>query len=249
MILQAAIYRHDGPIDPAFMTQAIRDLLRALLLRSNEPAAQTNCRMVAGLTTLAALNPRDEAEVMLASHAVAAHHAAMSLWWVSVQKHLAGTSPRFVSAAAAAARGFVAILQALEKRQATKLREPDPPPPPRFWGQPEDPTAVIDTLAKRCAPPDHTGILQFTTEQAEAIKRHVAQERFEDENWGLDLANTEGILPGGGMIVPPNPTPQQEAYLARRYAMKIQRMYQDNLKKGSTALPIPPNIRIGDLLE
>jgi hypothetical protein len=76
----------------------------------------------------------------------------------------------------------------------------------------------------------------------------LARERFEAENEGLDLANTAGILPGGGMIVPEEPTPPQLAYLARRHGLMLKRERAENLRNGSQALPKIRPIRAGDFI-
>ena len=58
------------------------------------------------------------------------------------------------------------------------------------------------------------------TAAALAIADEISeQDRIEAENQGLDIANTEGILPGGGMIMPEDPTPQQAAYIGRRLGL------------------------------
>ena len=74
------------------------------------------------------------------------------------------------------------------------------------------------------------------------------RQRVEKENEGLDIANTEGILPGGGMIMPADPTPQQAAYMARRLALMYRREHQENLRKGIKTMPVIRPIRTGDLI-
>jgi hypothetical protein len=72
--------------------------------------------------------------------------------------------------------------------------------------------------------------------------------RIEAENEGLDIANTEGILPGGGMILVENPTPQQEAYIDRRLHLMYKREIQENRRKGIFTIPKIRGIRPGDLI-
>ena len=74
------------------------------------------------------------------------------------------------------------------------------------------------------------------------------QDRIAAENEGLDIANTEGILPGGGMIIPEDPTPQQDAYLGRRMGLMYKREYQENLRQGRKVLPKIRPSRPGDLI-
>ena len=62
-----------------------------------------------------------------------------------------------------------------------------------------------------------------------------AQEWAKDPNQGLDIANTPDILPDGGMIVPWNPTPTQEAYMERRLILMYLRERAENRRNGSSA--------------
>jgi hypothetical protein len=106
--------------------------------------------------------------------------------------------------------------------------------------------------------PEHTRQAELTddtdpeviwpAEALEIAEQMFEQQRIEEENEGLDIANTEGILPGGGMILPEEPTPQQEAYLARRLALMYKREIEENLKKGITKYPKIRGIRPGDLI-
>ena len=57
-----------------------------------------------------------------------------------------------------------------------------------------------------------------------------------------------GILPGGGMIMPENPTSQQAAYIARRLALSYKREYAENLSKGIKRYPKIRPLRTGDLV-
>jgi hypothetical protein len=76
----------------------------------------------------------------------------------------------------------------------------------------------------------------------------MERERIAKENEGLDIANTEGILPGGGMIFPEDATPQQEAYMARRLKLMYKREYEENLRNGIKKYPKIRGIRPGDLI-
>jgi hypothetical protein len=81
-----------------------------------------------------------------------------------------------------------------------------------------------------------------------AADAFLERERIEKENEGLDIANTEGILPGGGMILPENPTPQQKAYMGRRLALMYKREYEENLRQDIKQYPKIRGIRPGDLI-
>ena len=50
------------------------------------------------------------------------------------------------------------------------------------------------------------------------------------------------------MILPENPTPQQEAYMGRRLALMYRREYEEGLKKGIKTMPKIRPIRAGDLI-
>ena len=61
-----AIYSDNAPINPSFMHEAVRTLMRALPLDDpKEPPHLGHRRMNSALLALSALHPRDEIEVML----------------------------------------------------------------------------------------------------------------------------------------------------------------------------------------
>ena len=76
----------------------------------------------------------------------------------------------------------------------------------------------------------------------------LERSRAEAENEGLDIAHTDGIFPGGGMIVPEKVTPQQEAYLARRLGLSVKQERAENLRNGIDALPKIRPLRPGDFV-
>jgi hypothetical protein len=241
-----AIFDEDGPINPTFMQEAVRTLLRALPIDPQEPKAWRARRMGTALMGLSALHPRDEIEVMLGVQSLCAYYAASACWHLGMNHHYPrGSGLRHFSAAASAARTFDTLLKALERRQAKPLSVPVGRPAPRQWPEP-DLTDMLEPLAQRCsrgetavdssAEPDSA----WTQEDVAAADEILERERVEAENAGLDIANTEGILPGGGMIVPDNPTPQQDAYLARRSGLSLMQESFDNQRNGN---PAPPKIR------
>ena len=63
------------------------------------------------------------------------------------------------------------------------------------------------------------------------------------------VAGSGRCLPGGGIIVPEYPTPQQEAYIARRMGLAYKREYAQNRRDGINQLPKIRPIRTGDLIE
>ena len=249
-----ALFRPDGPFHPLVMHEAVRTLLRALPLDPEEPAPWHHRRQLTALMGLAALHPRDEIEILLGVQALCAHHAAAVCWHLGMnQARPAGSGLRHFSAAASAARAFDTLLRALERRQAKPLSVPPGRPAPRTWPEINAEAAIAD-WQQRCtgdlpgAAADAPPAAAWTPEALATAEAALAQDRFDAENEGLDLANTEGILPGGGMVVPEDPTPQQRAYLARRYGLMLKREHAENRRKGITTLPKIRPIRPGDVL-
>ncbi|MDR3533397.1 MAG: hypothetical protein P4L90_22925, partial [Rhodopila sp.] len=207
----------------------------------------------------AAIHPRDPIEVMLGVQAISAYQAACACWRLGMNlRRPSGDSTRHISAAATAARTFDSMLRALERRQAKPLAVPAGRPAPRVW--PGNKTgAMLDGMADRIRrideaepPPEQPGPPHLPVEwspEALAIAEEMReQERIKEENKGLDIANTEGILPGGGMIMPEDPTPQQAAYIGRRLGLMYKREYEENLRKGIKKIPKIRPIRPGDLI-
>ena len=245
-----AIFDLNGPLNPSFMHEAVRTLLRALPLDPTEPQALADRRMDSALLALAALHPRDEIEVMLGTQALSAYHAAAACWRIGMNHHRPnGDSTRHVTAAASAARTFDTLLKALERRQAKPLSVPVGRPAPQTWPA-RDPGRFIRALADRCAPAqdaDGPAPAADWTSEALAITDEICeQDRIEAENHGLDIANTDGILPGGGMIMPEDPTPQQAAYIARRIGLGHKREYHESLRQGLRIIPKIRPLRTGD---
>jgi hypothetical protein len=253
-----AIFNEDGPLDPQFMADAIQTLMRAMPLDTGETEAAQRRRMKSGLTALAATNPRDPIEVMLAVQAICAYQAACACWRIGMNaRHPRGDSTRHISAAATAARTFDTMLRAMERRQAKPLSIPVGRPAPRLW--PEDKAArTLDWLAERIRQDDEAPVrhpkpnrplpVSWTPEALAIAKQMQEQARLDEENAGLDLAGTEGILPGGGIIMPENPTPNQEKYIARRLALMYKREYAENLRQGIKAYPKIRPLRTGDFI-
>ena len=113
----------------------------------------------------------------------------------------------------------------------------------------------MDAIEARCRhgengynPNQPESTVTWTPEDLAIANAVMETERIERENAGLDIANTEGILPGGGMILTDDPTPQQAAYMGRRLSLMYKREYEENLKKGITKMPKIRPIRPGDLI-
>ncbi|WP_158921447.1 hypothetical protein [Acidisphaera sp. S103] len=249
-----AIFHADGPINPLFITEAIRTLMRNLPIDPKEPPAWANRRMFCALVNLAAYHPRDETEVTLAVQALSAYHAAAACFRIGMNlRDPNGDSTRHITAACSAARTFDSLLRALERRQAKPLSVPVGRPPSRPWSDPK-PDEYMDEMETRCrhgdlepeSQPDPQ--IAWTPEQRAAFEALREQRRIDKENEGLDIANTEGILPGGGMILMENPTPQQAAYMGRRLGLMYKREIEENRRKGITKMPKIRGIRPGDLI-
>ena len=116
----------------------------------------------------------------------------------------------------------------------------------KLAGEQED--AVLAD-AEPPTPPDQPKRTAVWTPEATAAF-HALRERIriKKENEGLDIANTEGILPGGGMILMEEPTPQQAAYMGRRLGLMYKREIEENRRNGITKMPKIRGIRPGDLI-
>jgi hypothetical protein len=253
------LFSLNGPVNPICVDEAVRTLIRALPLGDTaEPSAWAYRRMFAAMQALAALHPRDEIEIMLGVQALSAYHAAAANWRIGMNlRRPHGDSTRHVTTAASAARTFDTLLKAIERRQAKPLALPPGYPPPREW-PPQNPAAFMiaqetrlqhgqhDPEPERPAPPLPTA--EWTPDAIALAHEIIEQDRIEDENRGLDIANTEGIRPDGSIIMPEDPTPQQEAYIARRLGLAYKREYAENLRNGSKKLPKIRPLRTGDLV-
>ncbi len=252
-----AIFRVDSPIDHGFMMDAIQTLMRAFPLGTSESAAAVRRRNSAAMIALAAANPRDPIEVMLAVQAISAYHAAAACWRLGMNtKRPHGDSTRHISAAATAARTFDTMLKAIERRQAKALSIPVGRPEPRAWTE-NTTLMLLDRIADRIvqdddmlepAPSPEPSDLEWSPEAVALVHEMREQDRIEEENAGLDIANTEGIRPDGSIIMPEDPTPQQAAYIARRLALMYKREYAESLSKGIDKLPTIRPLRVGDVV-
>ncbi|WP_158932986.1 hypothetical protein [Acidisphaera sp. S103] len=246
---RAAIFHDNGPFNPSFMREAIRTLFRTLPLDPDEPQGWSDRRMHAALLGLSALHPRDEIEVMLSVQALSAYHAAAACWRIGMNLGpLSGNNTRHITTACSAARTFDTMLRALERRQAKPLAIPIGRPATRTWEDAPNPTEIITALEETCREGHGQPDPNLTPEQRAAAEALREQQRIEKENEGLDIANTEGILPGGGMILTENPTPQQAAYMGRRLGLMYKREIEENRRKGITKMPKIRGIRPGDLI-
>jgi hypothetical protein len=253
-----AILHEDGPFDPGFMNEAICALMRNLPLGATESRGWAYRRMHSAMTALCALQPRDEIEVMLGVQALSAYHAASACWRIGMNlRQPNGDSTRHITSAATAARTFDSMLRAIERRQAKPLSVPIGRPEPKAWAE-ADPAGVIMDWQERCLrgeddpepqrPVASEPTVTWTAEDMAIVDDLREQERIEEENKGLDIANTEGILPDGSIVMPEYPTPQQEAYIARRLNLMYQRELLENRRLGNKKKVKFRPLRTGDLV-
>ncbi len=130
-------------------------------------------------------------------------------------------------------------------------------PASRVWST-DKASTPLDWLAQRVLLCDDTPVpelprrpatlVAWTTKALAIGKLMQEQDRVEEENAGLDLANVDGILPGGGIIMPENPTRQQQQYIARRLGLMYKREHADNLRNGIRTYPKIRPLRTGDLV-
>ena len=245
-----AIFDENGPFQPSFVDEAVRTMMRTLPLETPEPPNWVARRMLSALNALGALHPRDEIEIMLGVQAMSAYHAASACWRIGMNlRQPNGESTRHITAAATAARTFDTMLRAIERRQAKPLSVPIGRPEPREWKHPND-RGILERFEKRCRGGETEPLPAVTWDPDEIAKAHdfITQIEKERENEGLDIANTEGILPGGGMVMPEDPTPQQQIYIGRRLLLELRRKYAENKRNGSNERPKIKPIRPGDLI-
>jgi hypothetical protein len=257
-----AIFHEHGPINPLFMADAIQALMRVHRLDTPEPEHVQQRHLQSALIALAATNPRDPIEIMLAVQALSAYQAACLCWRIAMN----GSDPnrdrlRHISAAATASRTFDSMLRAMERRQAKPLTVPVGRPESRMWSTGKT-AGTLDAIAGRVRGPNDAAmpdqaqprsppgepLVVWTQEDLAFADQMLETERIEKENEGLDIANTEGILPGGGMILTEDPTPQQKAYMGRRLGLMYRQEYEENLRKGIRKMPKMRPIRPGDLI-
>lgn len=252
-----AMFHRNGPFEPHFIHDAVMTLMRNLPLEDpEEPQPWAHRRMFSAMRALSALHPRSEIELMLGVQALSAYHAAASCWRIGMNSRRPnGDGTRHIVTAATAARTFDTLLKALERRQAKPLSVPIGRPASRVWDN-IDPTEIMREWEDRCG----EGEIGWNGDGTSAEPRALApadaafaeelkeRKRIDTENEGLDIANTGGILPGGGMIMPENPTPNQIAYMERRLKLMYRREIAENRRKGIKAkIRIRP-LRIGDLI-
>jgi hypothetical protein len=251
-----AIFHRNGPFDPRCVEQAVCTIIRCTPLDPTEPASYASRRMYCAMRALAALHPRDEIEIMLGVQAVCAYHAAAACWRLNANPRLSDSDKsRHISKVATAVRTFDTTLRAIERRQAKPLSIPVGRPEPQAW-ELVDTDALAKGVYRRFnlgedqpgpAPtPEETETM--TDDEIVTAWLRTHPNPFENEHEGLDLANTEAIRPGGGMIMPEDPTPRQVAYIQRRLMLGYVRERQQNQRNGIDKKIVFRPLRPGDLI-
>jgi hypothetical protein len=110
------------PIDPAILDSMIEALAGAF------PGGSVKAQREAAHAGMAALEPHDLIETMLATRMIAAHHATMDGYQRAMQPGVSDAEAvRLRNSAIAAARSFDAALRALEKRRQAPTEAPSKP--------------------------------------------------------------------------------------------------------------------------
>ena len=248
-----AIFHPNGPIHPGSVAEAVTTVMRNTPIDPDEPRPLTSRRFICVLRGLSALHPRDEIELMLGVQALSAYYAASACWRLGMNiRQPNGDSTRHIATATSAARAFDTMLKALERRQAKPLSVPIGRPEARAWPQADTEAKEKEWKHLWAGHADHpipAGPPAPWIDDDHATDDDLLDRAcFAGENEGLDIANTEGILPGGGMIMPEDPTPHQAAYMERRLLLVYRRERDENRRNGITTKTKFRPIRTGDLI-
>ena len=248
-----AIFDPNGPLDPTVMDEAVCAIMRNTQVDLSDTPSAASRRMYAAMRALAAFHPRNEPELMLGVQALSAYHAANAAWRRGAASQPRDDVRRHIATAASAARAYDSMLRALERRQAKPLSVPIGRPPPRDW-PPVDPDSLQNEWKRRCGvvaqdlAPDPARQSTMSDDELVTARGAKGQHWLLNPNEGLDIANTDGILPDGSMIVPWNPTAPQEAYMERRLAIMYLREQAENHRNGTPKEIKFRAIRAGDLI-
>jgi hypothetical protein len=244
-----AIFHRNGPIDPGCVAEAVQVLKRNTPIDPAEPHDAVSRRLHCALRGLSALHARDEIELMLGVQALSAYYAACACWRLGMNLLLPnGDSTRHIASATSAARAFDSMLRALERRQAKPLSVPVGRPEPREWPA-EEKAPWHDLMPGDSDDSIRPRLPRVPIDTAQATDDEIMDAwSLEDDEEDLDLENTEGILPCGGMIMPEDPTPQQAAYMERRLKLMYQRERKENRRDGIMKKTVFRPLRTGDLV-
>lgn len=250
-----ALYRPDGPLNPVFIYDVLRSLMRALPHDPNEADRFRTNRMYSALCALSGMYPRDEIEMMYGAAAIMSFHASTACYRLGMNgAQPNGENTRHITAAGSAVRTFDSLIKGLERRQTRPMTMPRGP---QDW-TPLAPADNLLSLERQALgdDPDPTAppIRTAPGETPQRFERPTPAAAMAAPVWTAAMVETaraaldrpppppaiEGVQPDGSIIVPENPTPEQEAYIGKRL---IENSRDD---VGSGGKPRIPPIRPGD---
>lgn len=257
-----ALFRADGPFNPTYADDVFRILMRALPHDPDEPDCARNARMYGALCTLSGMAPRDGIEMMYAVAAIISFHAGVASFRIGMNGALPnGENSRHLTTAASAMRCFDSMIKGLERRQARPLPVETGP---RDWSH-IDPEACLETLADRLrGTTSRPGAAPIQTAARDAIKRweDLVTEQAKppppkpEPVWTAEMVHkvlmdalpkpkpVEGVEPDGSIVVPENPTPEQETYMGLRIIRNEREKWAKEIDGGGK--PRIPPVRPGD---
>jgi len=193
------------PLDPALLASLIE------ILAATWPIGTTDDPTAAAHAALAALQPRDLLEAMLAARMIAASHATLDSYRRAMQPDLSNADAnRLRNNAVATARSFDAAQRVLEKRQAAADKPAHQPA--RAAATPEQQPAR-DWLAGYTAEEIAAAEYQLDTCPVEAARAELAT-RIPLHRWE-DMTMEERRI----AYASPERTPAQLAVLSARHAV------------------------------
>ncbi len=263
-----ALFRPDGPLNPVFILDMLRSLMRALPHDPDEADMFRTNRMYGALCALSGMYPRDEIEMMYGAAALMSFYASAACYRLGMNGALPnGENSRHITTAGSAIRTFDNLIKGLERRQSRPMAIV---PGPIDWshvtagldirtlerqarGEPAGETAPpIRTAPRAAAAMVVTPDRRTMTAQNRSIAEPVwTQAMVRTAKAGFDREPPpppaiDGVEPDGSIIVPENPTPEQEAYIGKRIIENGRDKWTDELLTGRKPrlLPIRPGDRI-----
>jgi hypothetical protein len=114
----------DDPIPPVFTDDLLRMMIAALPSIEHLTDEQRSDRVAAAMLALRAFDPKEPIEAMLATHAVLAHHAALTCYRRAAHGNQpAAIASRLFGSAATLSRTLGGMLRNLEERRERSGRQ------------------------------------------------------------------------------------------------------------------------------
>jgi hypothetical protein len=245
-------------LNPVFASDMFRVLMRSMPFDPEEPDSARNDRMYGALCALSGTFPRDEIEMMYAVGAIVSFHAGAACFRLGVNgAQPNGENTRHISSAGSAMRTFDAMAKGLERRQ---VRPMECLRAPRDWSR-VDAERCLAVLANRLLghDPDPGAPPITTAPGSEPSSEPAAKPGIPEPAWTPEMVASaktmmdaepppppaiEGVESDGSIVVPVNPTPEQEIYIAQRMIHNRRDQWADDIMSG--AKPKIPPIRPGD---